>query len=163
MKYLIEKIEEAAEKAGGKAELAKNLEISRTVISDVLGSRRGLPLDACYKLADMTGANLARIVAENEAITAKKEKAEFWKKKLMEFEKLAACILVGVILNMSPTPSQAAQSLQAIDLTLYIMSNKANAAQASENLMGTYPLALPIQKICHRPLQTLLPTLLTKS
>lgn len=123
MKYLIEKIEEAAEKAGGKAELAKNLEISRTVISDVLGSRRGLPLDACYKLADMTGANLARIVAENEAITAKKEKAEFWKKKLMEFEKLAACILVGVILNMSPTPSQAAQSLQAIDLTLYIMSN----------------------------------------
>lgn len=163
MEYLNEIIRKAAEKVGGIQALEDHLGLPRKTLS-MVGKSRGLPDYAQDKLEELMELEGGTLRAASAIITEKKpERVAYWKKKLMEFEKLAACILVGVILNMSPTPSQAAQSLQVIDLTLYIMSNKANAAQASENLMGTYPLALPIQKICHRPLQILLPTLLTKS
>jgi len=114
MDYLTKLLKESSEKKGGDKELAASLGVSRTTISDVRGQRRGLPLEACYKLAEMTGADLARVIAASEAITAKKpEEVKFWKKKLIELERLAACVAVATVANfVTPSPAQAAPVLK---------------------------------------------------
>ena len=109
MNYLTKIIEQAAEKLGSKAALAEHLDLSRTVISDVLAEKRGLPDIAQDKLEKLMNLEGGALRAASAIITeTKPEKVAYWKKKLIEFEKLAACILAGVILNMTPTPSEAA-------------------------------------------------------
>ncbi|MDP2804622.1 MAG: hypothetical protein Q8O24_01650 [Gallionellaceae bacterium] len=122
MEYLIKMIENGAVIEGDQKHLETALELARGYITEVKKGRRGLPIEACYKLADLTGADLVRLIAENEAITAKKEKADFWKKKLRELEAVAAMgIFASVILFVTPTPSQAAQLSQVVNSTVYIM------------------------------------------
>ena len=128
MEYLIKIIEQGSTIAGDQKQLEAKLGLARGNISDVKAGRRGLPTDACFKLADMTGADLARVIASSEAITAKKpEEVKYWKKKLNEFERLAAVYLlaltVGVISFVTPSPAKAAPILQMTDFTVYIMSN----------------------------------------
>jgi len=125
MEYLTKIIENAAEQEGGKALLALKLDVSRTNISDVLAGKRALPIEACLKLKELTGADLERLIVENEAITAKKpEKVAYLKKKLVEFESMAACLILACVTSVvTPTPSQAAPLSQVVDSTLYIMSN----------------------------------------
>jgi len=111
MKYLSETLNNGKTKIGSDTELALYLGITKSNLSDIKAGRRGLPVEACYKLVDLTDADLARVIAESESITAKKpEEVEFWKKKL---EALAASIFLFVILNMSPTPAEAAPALKA--------------------------------------------------
>ncbi|MDP2761685.1 MAG: hypothetical protein Q8O64_15080 [Sideroxyarcus sp.] len=108
MDYLTKIIEQAAEKLGSKAALAEHLDLSRTVISDVLAGKRGLPDIAQDKLEKLMNLEGGALRAASAIITeTKPEKVAYWKKKLMEFEKLAACVLVGVIFVVTPTPSEA--------------------------------------------------------
>ncbi|MDD5385511.1 MAG: hypothetical protein PHG89_11635 [Gallionella sp.] len=61
MDYLTKIIEQAAEKLGSKAALAEHLDLSRTVISDVLAGKRGLPdiaQDKLEKLMNLEGGAL---------------------------------------------------------------------------------------------------------
>lgn len=120
MDYLIKTIGIGAEIAGDQKHLEAKLDLARGYLSDVKAGRRGLPIEACFKLAELTGADLVHVIAESEAITAKKpEKVEFWKKKL---EALAACLILGVVTNfVTPAPSQAAQIETKPLITLYIM------------------------------------------
>lgn len=144
MKYLVEVIEQGAKAAGDQKQLEAALDLARGTITEVKAGRRGLPVEACYKLVDMTGADLARLIAESEAITANPKKAEFWKKKLVEFEKLAACVLVGVILNMTPTPSEAAPMLDKSLITLYIMLNcMRRLAHLKQRILEAFKVCIP--------------------
>lgn len=123
MDYLNRTIEEGAKIAGDQKQLEATLGLARGYITEVKAGRRGLPTEACFKLAEMTGADLARMIASSEAITAKKpEKVAYWKKKLVELESLAACLIVACVISVvTPTPSQAVQLSQVPDSTLYIM------------------------------------------
>lgn len=122
MEYLSKIIERAAEKLGNQRDLEIYLDLARGYLTEVKAGRRGLPDIAQDKLEKLMNLEGGTLRAASAIITEKKpEKVEYWKKKLVEFEKLAACVLVGVILNMTPTPSQAAPMLQVTDLTLYIM------------------------------------------
>lgn len=131
MEYLTKIMETGAAIAGDQKQLESVLELARGTITEVKKGRRGLPLEACYKLADMTGADLVRLIAENEAITAKAEKAEFWKKKLRELEAVAAVLILSSVTTVvTPSPAKAAPLSQVVDFSVYIMSNIRRAARA---------------------------------
>lgn len=137
MEYLSKIIEQAAEKIGNQRDLEIYLDLARGYLTEVKAGRRGLPDIAQDKLEKLMNLEGGALRAASAIITEKKpEKVEYWKKKLIEFEKLAACILVGVILNMTPTPSQAAPMLQVSDLTLYIMSNAQATVCAKSKLIS---------------------------
>jgi len=109
MNHLNRIIEKAAEKIGNQKELEAYLGLVKGNLSDVKAGKRGLPDIAQAKLEELMELPIGSLRAPSAIITEKKpERVAYWKKKLMEFEKLAACILAGVILNMTPTPSEAA-------------------------------------------------------
>lgn len=121
MDYLRKIIAEAAQKVGGVESLEDYLDLPRRTLS-MAGKSRGLPDIAQAKLEDLMELPSGSLRAPSAIITEKKpERVAYWKKKLTEFEKLAACVLVGVILNMTPTPSEAAPMLDKSLNTLYIM------------------------------------------
>jgi hypothetical protein len=124
MKTLKELIERAEKAAGSQKELGLILGINPSNLRSAKAGQCGLPNKACYQIAELINEDVSLIIAASELVTEKKpDRVAFWKKKLHDLEKLAACVLVGVILNMSPTPAKAAPILQAIDSTVYIMSN----------------------------------------
>lgn len=124
MEYLIKTIENGAKECGSIAALEIQLELPKKTLYEVKAGRRGLSTEACFKLADLTGESVVRLIAESEAITAKAEKADFWKKKLHELEAMAACLILATVTTLvTPTPSQAAPLSQVLDSTVYIMSN----------------------------------------
>lgn len=59
--------------AGGRPELAKLLEQQPNALTDAKGSRRGLPVYACIKLADLLGIDPMEIIAASELVTEKHE------------------------------------------------------------------------------------------
>lgn len=115
MEYLTGIINKAAEQLGGKKQLADYLEMPANNLSDVLGNRRGLTPYAQEKLEELMQLPHGSMRPASEIITEKKpERVEFWKKKLAQMEKLAACILVAIVTTaMTPAPSKAAPMLKA--------------------------------------------------
>ncbi len=110
MDYLTKILGTGTSKAGGVALLEDAIGVPRKTVSMVKSGSRGLPLEACYKLADLTGADLVRLIAENEAITAKAEKAEFWRKKLKELEAVAAVWIFALVTTVvTPSPAEATE------------------------------------------------------
>lgn len=107
MNYLNKIIADAAAKVGGIQALEDYLSLPRKTLS-MVGKTRGLPDIAQSKLEDLMELPSGSLRAPSAIITeTKPESVAYWKKKLMEFEKLAACILAGVILNMTPSPAEA--------------------------------------------------------
>jgi len=117
MDYLKKIIEQAAEKMGSKAALAEHLELSRTNISDVLAGKRGLPPIAQDKLEKLMKLEGGALRAPSEIITEKApEKVAYWKKKIVELEAMAVCLVLAIVTTLvTPTPSQASQLLQVLD------------------------------------------------
>jgi len=113
---------EAGEKiAGGTSALEDALEVPRKTISMVKAGKRGLKTIACGRLADLLNEDAEKIIYASELVTEKNEAArKYYQKKL---EAIAASVFLFVILNMTPTPSQAAPALDKSLTTLYIMSN----------------------------------------
>lgn len=125
MDYLKKIIEQAAEKMGSKAALAEHLELSRTNISDVLAGKRGLPPIAQDKLEKLMKLEGGALRAPSEIITEKApEKVAYWKKKIVELEAMAVCLVLAIVTTLvTPNPVQAAPLSQVVDSTVYIMSN----------------------------------------
>lgn len=114
-------IEKAEKKAGSQIDLGKILEQSPSKLRQAKAGKCGLPVAVCYQIAELIGEDERHVVAASELITEKKPER---RAILLPFVRNTAnAILIGVILNMTPTPAEAATMLQANDLTLYIMSN----------------------------------------
>lgn len=142
MEYLIKTIGKGAEIAGDQKHLEAELGIARGYLSDVKAGRKGLQIEACFKLAEITGADLVRVIAESEAITAKKpEKVEFWKKKL---EALAACLVLGVVTNfVTPAPCEASQSAKVIDYTVYYVKLRRKLSSLKKRFLQGLKMTIP--------------------
>lgn len=105
-------LDEAKEKAGFKAdnELALAIGIKRQTISRY---RKGVCAPDDYaksRIADLTGRSLqeviARIELENEP---NEEKRKYWENFFKRLGGIAASFIAGVIMIMSPYPTEAAQ------------------------------------------------------
>lgn len=82
MEYLTKIIKQAEKQAGGVQALEDALGMARNTLSMVKAKTRSLPVDACVKLKDMTGADLEKLLAQSEAITTTRpDKLAFWLKK----------------------------------------------------------------------------------
>ena len=83
-------IEEGAKKAGNNKELAKILNQSETILSDVKAGKKGLNDAACIKLADFIGVNPLYVIAASNLVTEKDEE----KRKIFEscFTRAASAI-----------------------------------------------------------------------
>ena len=66
-------IEEGIEISGTAAALGKLLNQPASVISNAKAHQRGLPLAACYKLADLIGAQHDAVAAASALVTEKDE------------------------------------------------------------------------------------------
>ncbi|MDR2187712.1 MAG: hypothetical protein LBE62_06620 [Azonexus sp.] len=76
---LSEYINEGAKKAGSLTGLGTMLGIEQRNMTSAKAQRRGLPNDACVRLADYIGADRLEVIAANELATEKKpEKRQFW-------------------------------------------------------------------------------------
>lgn len=128
MKYLSEIIENAAKKAGNQRELENDLGLARGYLTDVKAGRRGLPAIAQDKLEVLMNLPQGSLRPASEIITEKQpEKVAYWKKKLVEFERMAAVFLMAIFVLVTtvvtPSPAKAAPLLQVVGSTVYIMLN----------------------------------------
>ncbi len=123
MNFLTQTIEKAAEKLGSKKALADYLEMTAPNLSDVIAGGRGLPDFAQAKLEELMELPSGSLRAPSAIITEKKpERVAYWKKKLHDLEKLAACVLLASVTNfVTPSPAEAAPILANPLNTLYIM------------------------------------------
>lgn len=82
--------------------LAKRLEISRGNLCDVRKGKRGLPLDAIYRLAIILEMDPGQLVAELEAERETNPgKAEFWRSFLSRAALLLATVACTLVLSFS--------------------------------------------------------------
>ena len=120
-------IEQGINKMGTAVELGKFLGQSATVISNAKAHQRGLPLAACYKLAELIGAPRDAVAASSALVT---EKDESIRKYLRPFADVggiaasyAAVFFFAVTLIVTSTPSEASPLLTSSASTLCIMLN----------------------------------------
>ena len=83
---LREYIEAGLAKINDRTALAMYLGVQPNNITNAKRHERGLPNDACVKLAKLVGADAIEVIAASELATEKKaEKREFWNRLLTQF------------------------------------------------------------------------------
>lgn len=93
-------------------QLAKKSGISEARLSDYRTGKRYPNAKDCFIIADILELDARCLIAHFEELGAKsQETKEFWKKKLAELGGVAASIIFGVNLIMTPSPAEAAPIL----------------------------------------------------
>lgn len=114
-------IERAEKIAGGQKSLALKIGLSESHLRSAKAGKRGLPVPICYLIAALIDEDERRVVAASELLTEKKPER---RAVLLPFVSHAlSIIMAAVILNMTPTPSEAAETNAKSLITLCIMSN----------------------------------------
>ena len=117
-------IEIGAEKAGSLTSLGKLLDLSQPQISATKAGKRALPAMAVVKLADYIQEDVKNVIAANELITEKKEeKIRYWNSIMQKASGAMAMVLLAVTFIVTPTPSEAAQTLKNDNSMICIMLN----------------------------------------
>jgi len=106
---LSELIERGVRVTGSRTHLAEALDLRPNQITDA--KRKGLPIAACFQLAELIGANPAEVIAASELVTEKKPER---RAILATYAQHAICIALsaGVILTATPSPANAAPVLK---------------------------------------------------
>lgn len=135
-------IERAEKAAGGQKALARIVGVTDSNLRGAKAGLRGLPVAACYQIAEMIGEDERVVVAASELLTEKKPER---RAVLLPFVGHAlSMILTAVILIVTPTPSQAAPMLQVTDSTLYIMSNlRRLIAHLKQRILEAFKVCIP--------------------
>lgn len=87
--------------AGGRAELANVLEQQANAITDAKGHRRGLPVYACIKLANLIGAEPLEVIAASELVTEKREDRKAVFLPFVQMGRLAHPMIAPVVMTLS--------------------------------------------------------------
>lgn len=100
-------------KAGGRAELATHLKQQPNAITDAKAGRRGLPLAACWKLAELIGASKEEVTAASALNTEKDEEVRAYLRPFVEHARAAVLAVIVTIVSVSTflTPTDANASV----------------------------------------------------
>ncbi|NMG45553.1 hypothetical protein GPA22_17705 [Aromatoleum toluvorans] len=117
---LRELIEQGENAAGGRKELAKLLLVHAQQITDAKSGRNGLPISACYVLAELIHEDARCVIAASELVTEKKPER---RAVLLPFARHAAIIAItaGVNLLLTPAPTNANTGTPSSGPTIGIM------------------------------------------
>lgn len=116
-------IEMGIEKAGTQRALCTIIEQNEVAVSECRKKKRGLPNKSCAKLAQFLGMQELKVIAAKEEWVAKtKEDREFWH-PLANAAGIAALSVAFVTTFLTPSPAQAAQTLDKDGPPMCIMSN----------------------------------------
>lgn len=101
---LIDYIREGEKAAGGGKKLAEMLGVIPQNLSNAKRGERGLPLIACYKLAELINARPAAVAAASALVTEKDENAREYLRPFVQMGRLShpiiaafACMTIAVI------------------------------------------------------------------
>lgn len=118
-------IEEGVQKAGSRAALAEALAVSASQITNA--KDRGVPVSACYALAELIGRDAGEIIAASELVTEKKpeRRAVLMKylAKAVTASNIAACALImtfGQSQEASASPGTELQQSGASNFQKFI-------------------------------------------
>jgi hypothetical protein len=105
-------IDIGVKETGSQKNLANLLGQKSEAITAAKANRRGLPIDACIKLARLINADPLEVIAASELTTEKKpEKREFWRPFVEHAHAACALLAVTAALTLMPTaPADAAES-----------------------------------------------------
>ena len=106
-------IQAGIEAKGSRERLADHLGIEPNNITGAKAHRRGLPNDACFKLAALLGVDAKDVIAASELATERKEaKRTFWADymKRSQIGRIAGILIfLSTVTNfVTPNPAQAA-------------------------------------------------------
>jgi len=119
-------IEAGLLKKGSREALADYLSMQPNHVTNAKAHARGLPNDACFKLAELLGVDAKAVIAASELATERKEaKRSFWENymKSAEFGRIAGiALLLAVVTNfVTPTPAEAASNRASYASRICIM------------------------------------------
>lgn len=119
--------------------LAKTLNISTAEVSMFYSGKRFPNEYACMQIAKITGRNFEQVTAMVRIDAEKNEnRRSEWKNRLKQMGGMAASVTLSicavVILNLTPTPANAAQTLETAPLMICIMLNIAVMLQRQTKL-----------------------------
>lgn len=139
---LSELIERGVRVTGSRTHLAEALDLRPNQITDA--KRKGLPIAACFQLAELIGANPAEVIAASELVTEKKPER---RAILATYAQHAICIALsaGVILTATPSPANAALVLKTAGEGFVLCEVQWQSSRALEDVRCTLerPLATP--------------------
>lgn len=121
---LKEIIEKASEKIGSQKKLADHLGMRPQEITDAKNGRKGMPLVACGKLAEILEIDRWTVAAASDLVTEKNEEKRAY---LLPFVRHAAAI-GGIFVLASVTNVMTAKNAEASEIAPY------RAGEASRNL-----------------------------
>lgn len=111
---------------GSVSALAAHLGIAANSVTDAKAHRRGLPNDACVKLARLLNVDAMDVIAASELATeTKAEKREFWLSFVnpAKAARVAGMVIFwGIVTNfVTPSPAEAAPILKSTIYDICIM------------------------------------------
>lgn len=111
---------------GGAKQLADYLGILPQALSNAKAHQRGIPNDACFKLAELLKADVRGVIAASELATEKKEdKRAFWRPFVSgtDMRRIAGyALILSIVTNfVTPSTAEAAPLRCFAALTLCIM------------------------------------------
>ena len=142
-------ISRGEEVSGGRKELALKIGLNHpNNLTDAKRGTRGLPLPACWKLADLIGATHDEVSAASELVTEKDESIKAYLRPFVEHARAASIALVAIFLSVTfivtsdsvkaaPLMDTSTETL-CIMLSLYAISIIRKAALIASNRHRTY-------------------------
>lgn len=114
------------ERTGSVTALANYLDINPNSVTNAKAHARGLPNDACFKLAELLKADVRGVIAASELATEKKEdKRAFWRPFVTgtDYARIAGyALILGIVTNfVTPNPAEAAPLRASSVRTICIM------------------------------------------
>jgi DNA-binding transcriptional regulator YdaS (Cro superfamily) len=103
-------IKAAAARTGGQKQLAELLHQTPSSLTSAKMLRRGLPLDACIKIAQLIDVEPLEVIAASELATEKKEeKRAFWHAFLAGNMQVARMLIASAVVcyALAPAPAEA--------------------------------------------------------
>lgn len=95
-------IEQGEKAAGGRIALAETLGLPHANnITNAKSGQRGLPLAACYKLADLIGERRDAIAAASALVTEKDESVRNYLRPFVQMGRLAHPMIAPVVMTLS--------------------------------------------------------------
>jgi plasmid maintenance system antidote protein VapI len=114
--HLNELINLASQKAGSQTNLAKVIGVHPNVVSEAKANKRGLPAEACGKLADLIGVDRWTVLAASNLITEKnEEKRAYWAPFVLNGISAFATAAAALLLTSASTKTYANDTLKMSD------------------------------------------------